>query len=170
MINEHRQDELQTRLLRELIDTVVRTSKDEIREDRANVEKSITGSKTVNELGIVGDELKALKETVQAGSISQIQIDEFRQNAGYRARKWSDFALSAGGAFASGDLSGAAALGGRGLLSVMGGMSTGAVAGLLGGASILGIIATSYRDWETDRKSTRLNSSHSAKSRMPSSA
>ena len=32
------------------------------------------------------------------------------------------------------------------------------------------IIAKSYRDWETDRKSTRLNSSHSAKSRMPSSA
>ena len=30
--------------------------------------------------------------------------------------------------------------------------------------------ATTYRDWETDRKSTRLNSSHSAKSRMPSSA
>ena len=27
-----------------------------------------------------------------------------------------------------------------------------------------------YRVWETDRKSTRLNSSHSAKSRMPSSA
>ena len=27
-----------------------------------------------------------------------------------------------------------------------------------------------YRDWETDRTSTRLNSSHSAKSRMPSSA
>ena len=30
--------------------------------------------------------------------------------------------------------------------------------------------ARAYRDWETDRKSTRLNSSHSAKSRMPSSA
>ena len=30
--------------------------------------------------------------------------------------------------------------------------------------------ASEYRDWETDRKSTRLNSSHSAKSRMPSSA
>ena len=30
--------------------------------------------------------------------------------------------------------------------------------------------AEQYRDWETDRKSTRLNSSHSAKSRMPSSA
>ena len=31
-------------------------------------------------------------------------------------------------------------------------------------------ILNGYRDWETDRKSTRLNSSHSAKSRMPSSA
>ena len=35
---------------------------------------------------------------------------------------------------------------------------------------IVGGIVQEYRDWETDRKSTRLNSSHSAKSRMPSSA
>ena len=32
------------------------------------------------------------------------------------------------------------------------------------------IVGTCYRDWETDRKSTRLNSSHSGESRMPSSA
>ena len=32
------------------------------------------------------------------------------------------------------------------------------------------LIKTCYRDWETDRKSTRLNSSHSGESRMPSSA
>ena len=32
------------------------------------------------------------------------------------------------------------------------------------------IITSPYRDWETDRKSTRLNSSHSRASRMPSSA
>ena len=31
-------------------------------------------------------------------------------------------------------------------------------------------IETPYRDWETDRKSTRLNSSHITRSRMPSSA
>ena len=31
-------------------------------------------------------------------------------------------------------------------------------------------IGKAYRDWETDRKSTRLNSSHSGESRMPSSA
>ena len=36
--------------------------------------------------------------------------------------------------------------------------------------SLEGMYSKSYRDWETDRKSTRLNSSHSAKSRMPSSA
>ena len=30
--------------------------------------------------------------------------------------------------------------------------------------------ADNYRDWETDRKSTRLNSSHEFVSRMPSSA
>ena len=34
----------------------------------------------------------------------------------------------------------------------------------------INVFGAVYRDWETDRKSTRLNSSHSAKSRMPSSA
>ena len=33
-----------------------------------------------------------------------------------------------------------------------------------------GMIDARYRDWETDRKSTRLNSSHEIPSRMPSSA
>ena len=31
-------------------------------------------------------------------------------------------------------------------------------------------LTEAYRDWETDRKSTRLNSSHITRSRMPSSA
>ena len=37
-------------------------------------------------------------------------------------------------------------------------------------ANLLEKLIEWYRDWETDRKSTRLNSSHSAKARMPSSA
>ena len=37
-------------------------------------------------------------------------------------------------------------------------------------AQVQHFVLSNYRDWETDRKSTRLNSSHSAKSRMPSSA
>ena len=32
------------------------------------------------------------------------------------------------------------------------------------------LVDEAYRDWETDRKSTRLNSSHRSLSRMPSSA
>ena len=35
--------------------------------------------------------------------------------------------------------------------------------------SVFGFTAP-YRDWETDRKSTRLNSSHRSLSRMPASA
>ena len=35
---------------------------------------------------------------------------------------------------------------------------------------LLWLYASVYRDWETDRKSTRLNSSHITRSRMPSSA
>ena len=34
----------------------------------------------------------------------------------------------------------------------------------------IGLHKDVYRDWETDRKSTRLNSSHITRSRMPSSA
>ena len=37
-------------------------------------------------------------------------------------------------------------------------------------AATLRSLPPSYRDWETDRKSTRLNSSHITRSRMPSSA
>ena len=36
--------------------------------------------------------------------------------------------------------------------------------------NVVGIDAAKYRDWETDRKSTRLNSSHITRTRMPSSA
>ena len=52
------------------------------------------------------------------------------------------------------------------LLSIVTGAGAGAAVGGVPGA----LVGGGYRDWETDRKSTRLNSSHSAKSRMPSSA
>ena len=38
------------------------------------------------------------------------------------------------------------------------------------GLGVMGFPMAGYRDWETDRKSTRLNSSHRSLSRMPSSA
>ena len=41
---------------------------------------------------------------------------------------------------------------------------------IIAGRVIAAVFFFCYRDWETDRKSTRLNSSHSGESRMPSSA
>ena len=38
------------------------------------------------------------------------------------------------------------------------------------GTRYMEILTSGYRDWETDRKSTRLNSSHITRSRMPASA
>ena len=48
----------------------------------------------------------------------------------------------------------------------------GGAGGTTTGAGATGVSAPtpSYRDWETDRKSTRLNSSHITRARMPSSA
>ena len=56
---------------------------------------------------------------------------------------------------------------GTALGGVIGG-GLGLLGGLFGGGS--NIKDLEYRDWETDRKSTRLNSSHRSLSRMPSSA
>ena len=51
-------------------------------------------------------------------------------------------------------------------------LDNGAVAKITGGfsGSVESYLLAAYRDWETDRKSTRLNSSHRSLSRMPSSA
>ena len=54
-------------------------------------------------------------------------------------------------------------------------VAAGGAHGVVGDVAILAVPAgiiggRIYRDWETDRKSTRLNSSHLKLSRMPSSA
>ena len=42
--------------------------------------------------------------------------------------------------------------------------------GVMLGVGVIVFVGVIDGDWETDRKSTRLNSSHSRASRMPSSA
>ena len=49
-------------------------------------------------------------------------------------------------------------------------MPDGRVVDLFVGLRVVSPNGAWYRDWETDRKSTRLNSSHLKLSRMPSSA
>ena len=59
-------------------------------------------------------------------------------------------------------------------INIISGISAGGVA--IGAMALVCVLSvfngfeSSYRDWETDRKSTRLNSSHITRSRMPSSA
>ena len=108
LVNEYRQDELQTRLLREIIDTIVRTSKEEIREDRSTVEKTVRESKTVGQYGITGDEKQALKETIQRGIIGDQTIVEEIEKRKFNLAKYANTAMSIGGSLAGGDLSGLA--------------------------------------------------------------
>ena len=56
---DFREYQIQTNLLRDLIDTIKSTSKEEIREDRKGVYKRISKSKSVDKLGISGDEYAA---------------------------------------------------------------------------------------------------------------
>ena len=52
-------------LVREVIDTLKQTSKDEIRADRQDVERQIRQSKTVGQFGPAGDPFTLLRETLQ---------------------------------------------------------------------------------------------------------
>ena len=56
------------------------------------------------------------------------------------------------------------------LSGIESGAQVNSVTSVSGRVGAVTLVNCAYRDWETDRKSTRLNSSHSAKSRMPSSA
>ena len=67
----------------------------------------------------------------------------------------------------SGNYSTSASSGNYSTSAASGNNSTSAVSGNYSKSASSG---PAYRDWETDRKSTRLNSSHRSLSRMPSSA
>lgn len=75
---EGRLDALQVDLLRELIDTVKQTAREEIREDRKTVEEKLGKDKSVGRLGIGDDEdeLEALKKTLQYEGIGNVKESE----------------------------------------------------------------------------------------------
>jgi len=79
------QDRMQTQLLRELIETVKQTSKEEIREDRSAVEKRIAKSRKVDELAPEGDPFENLKETLQKGELGNVGQEEVEQRQKFSA-------------------------------------------------------------------------------------
>ena len=79
---ESREDKLQTQILREIVDAIKTTSRQEIREDRIGTEKRIQASKTVGELDPDVDPFEALKESLQQEYLSNLQREEIEQRTG----------------------------------------------------------------------------------------
>lgn len=142
-----RTDQLQLKLLRELIDTIKITSKEEIREDRRNVEKRIADSKTVGRLGVSGDEFEALSETFQQEGLGKLGRREHRQGNSFA--RYIGVAGAYGGMAADGNIGGMAAMGGRSAVGAMSGMGGGALAATGIGALILATIGAA---WMGDKK------------------
>ena len=110
-VRESKEDILQTKLLREIVDAIKHTSKEEIREDRKNVEQTLIRSKGVNKLGVEGDEFEALKRTFQQGILGDVKTEEVRQRSGFNLRG----AVGIGSQIAQGDTGGAMMGGGMSL-------------------------------------------------------
>lgn len=70
------EDKIQISLLREMIDTIKQTAKEEIREDRKAVEEQIKQSKTVDQIDPEGDPVKNLIETIQRGLLGDVGESE----------------------------------------------------------------------------------------------
>ncbi len=93
------EDKIQIALLREMIETIKQTAKEEIREDRKAVEEQIKHSKTVDQLAPEGDEKKILKETIQRGLLGEVGEGEQEDR-----KKFQDY-LTGGGNLANKALS-----------------------------------------------------------------
>jgi hypothetical protein len=115
------EDKIQISLLREMIETIKQTAKEEIREDRKGVEEQIKQSKTVDQLSPEGDAEKILKETVQRGLLGDVKEGEFSDKARMASRTifsgFGDFSNAKNeveGAISAGETFGTAAAAGVG--------------------------------------------------------
>lgn len=137
IVTESREDKLQTQLLRELIDTVKQQAKDEIREDRANVERRIQESKTVNVRSPRGDEKDILKETVQQYELGRIGQEEISQRGMFdRAQRGLPYLSGVAGSSSIYEAGARVSQTGFGKLGQYGG-----ALGFLGGLGVIGAMA-----------------------------
>lgn len=107
---ESREDQLQTKLLRELIDTIKHTSKEEIREDRKGTFQKVSRGGAAK-LGVSGDELGSLKETIQYDELGRLNTTEAKQKRGFNLAG----AVQTGRQVAGGDVGGASVGAGMGM-------------------------------------------------------
>lgn len=103
---QYNEDKLQTKILRDTLETIKATSRDEIRENSKAVQEKLSTSRNVGRLGIVGDEYKAFSEKFQA---DELQTEKVLQkfNLG-RYTSVASQGMNLGGAFATGNVGGIA--------------------------------------------------------------
>jgi len=136
---QYNENRIHTRILKDILETLKSTSKDEIRENAKNVQENLRTSKLVGQLGASGDEYQILKERFQKEELSDEQT--LRK---FNISRYANVAMSAGGALGGGDLGALAAMGGRGLLSSLGGVGLAGGVALGAGATVLGTIAAAF--------------------------
>jgi len=86
------EDKTQLQVLRDILDSIRATSKDEIRENRREVEQRISRSRTVNVLAPSGNPTELLRETIQRGMLGDASDNERQESASFHGRRF-------GGAF-----------------------------------------------------------------------
>lgn len=131
------QDKLQTNLLREVIDAIKNTSKEEIREDRRNVERAVQRSATVGKLAPEGDALSILKETIQQDMLGGLNVSEATQARNFNLSRFGAGTMAGVGAAYRGDTSGMAMMGASRMLSTGNPYA-------IGGAGILALLGAAF--------------------------
>ena len=99
----YNEDKTQTRILKEIVETLKSTSKDEIRENSKAVQDNLSKSTIVGRLGAKGDEFQILKERFQKEELEEEQI--LRK---FNLGRYANMAMGASGALSTGDIGGLA--------------------------------------------------------------
>lgn len=136
---QYNENRIHTRILKDILETLKSTSKDEIRENAKNVQENLRTSKLVGQLGVRGDEYQILKERFQ-----KEELEDERVLRKFNISRYANVAMSAGGALGSGDLGGLAMMGSRGLMGSIGGVGLAGGIGLGAGAGVLALLAGSF--------------------------
>lgn len=135
----YNEDRVHTRILKDLLETLKSTSKDEIIENSKVVQDNLSRSKTLGVVGAKGDELNILKERFQKDEIGEEKV--LRK---FGIGRYANMAMGVGSGLAAGDIGGVAAMGGRSALGAMG--EVGLAGGLALGATalVLGTVAAAF--------------------------
>lgn len=74
----------QTQALREIVDEIKNTSKNEIKSNREFVEKTIKRDKSLDKLGVSGDSELSLKRSIQRDMLGELGREEFDERSNFR--------------------------------------------------------------------------------------